>query len=124
MSDEPITGIYKNFGNYVDCNNSHSFYFDQDITERFHKEYYKKHSCILPFYYGRNIAKTKKFKLCTGDQSYLYDAIQVNKAFRSIVATMPLLPCKKSKISFGPVHNVETENQTSLVIKLPKELEL
>ena len=106
MSDLPVTGVYSHIdrGRYTDCNASHEFYFDQNITETFHKSFVKNNSCVLPFWYGAKLAKNNDWNLCKGNQSFLYNDTETNRAFRKTVDSMPILPCNRSTVTFGPVH--------------------
>ena len=106
MSDLAVTGVYShiNRGRYADCNASHEFYFDQNITETFHESFAKNNSCVLPFWYGTKLAKSNKWNLCKGNQSFLYNDTETNRAFSKTVDSMSILPCNRSKVSFGPVH--------------------
>ena len=89
---------------YKDCNISEVFSLDQKIAATFHDLFFKNFSCILPFWYGNQVAKIKGWNICKGRQSYLYNDMAANRAFGKVIDSMPILPCNWTKVSFGPVH--------------------
>ena len=105
-SDLPVTDIYAMLGKerYTDCNISEEFSLDQMIAGTFHENFFKNYSCVLPFWYGNHLAKTRGWNICKGRQSYLYNDVEANRAISKVIDSMPILPCDWTKVSFGPVH--------------------
>ena len=129
MSDQAVATPYTEIEKYTqtkytNCNESHAFYFDQNITETFHNQFFSNNSCILPFWYGKKLATSGIWELCKGNQSFLYNDTAANTAFSKTIDSMTILPCNQTKVSFGPIHSKETSGSTELIIKLPRQLEL